>query len=1126
MKTGKYLLRMTPIAWTDLMFNFKKFKKLMKKPNAMQTIEADLTSEVERVSRVLLKWKGELQSMMMGEGRGIFLAPPPVAPSPISISSDDEPLVDYATEERSHLPMLHDSQIKIKVEHPDFMGTPPYIPDVSRRAESLAGPPADALSNMQQMSTKELDKIADKLADIGMFLYLNRLALQKITKKIDKTLNQIASNQIVPHLQEQGHLLITLDTVPFLLTLSKAYIHVRKNASKVQEQKEFKAAEAKPNPDQDKMAPLLASAATSSKPGDTGNAVKTESGSELFLRSTAKYWIPLDKVPRFVLEVIKNLPLYMFDEKSSAWISSVYLDSPDLGLYHKRIRREDGAKAARIRWYGDNVTSPLFLERKIHRENWTGAPSVKERLPLSYDEVVGWLSGADSVKQHISKTDLGKEVVQMTDELGLVPTVKTACQRLAFQNGKKDASVRLSLDTDLTLSPAGLPPWSTHLPHPDQIIFPFAVLEVKLQVAEPPAWLDDILKQPWVQPVPNFSKFLQAVFCQYPDRCRQKPYWNDYVATLVSRVIETTEGPQKESLSRGEDDDSDKEEPKPKKNWLSSLFGSKPKHVAFADEADYKLLGDVTETKDGINGYASGPVVSSAMIESSSKSKAGKKKVKDESSDDEDDGSRKEKKEGSKKGSGWSAFFDRSWLFRKPSQNKKIQEAPALPPSLPMKIEPKTYFANERTFIRWATTGIHLLGIAIAVQVFSSYNPKNTSGEYNVYSNYALYVMMVLPVLVVLYGLAQYLWRDRNLKSHKYSVVGDRWGPVVLSILLLGAMGTLIFFILTSSSSTPVVAHGPNCTAALIGPVTLYNPHYMPIGGIRSTGPNSNFYVASRGYLLNFNALNGVPSTPYTAYMVDPSPGGVSRPFHAIEVDSSKTSSLVFLSDASPNNRTVVVVDSNNNFLMTKAISVEHIFLTGDTGSFSGLTLMGRGSDNSYQFLLSGSFNFVYKVSVPADLSTATLVNIFPLRNVTEELASAFAAGNFTMTISPELAPTLSPFSVSSLHFSAGTLYTARDKGNMLDLYTLTSKMEYVSAPPPSPGPNSTVPVGPSFVPKLTETLGWAASLSYPSGVSEVQGIDVQSTQLLLSSKSGVYNVWWRPQLLFGCYYGYNQTAL
>ena len=51
-------------------------------------------------------------------------------------------------------------------------------------------------------------------------------------------------------------------------------------------------------------------------------------------------------------------------------------------MYHNRLLRHDFASLVRVRWYGERDQSrkfPLFVERKVHREFWTGNQSVKER---------------------------------------------------------------------------------------------------------------------------------------------------------------------------------------------------------------------------------------------------------------------------------------------------------------------------------------------------------------------------------------------------------------------------------------------------------------------------------------------------------------------------------------------------------------------------------------------------------------------------------------------------------------------------------------------------------------------------------------------------------------------------
>ena len=71
-------------------------------------------------------------------------------------------------------------------------------------------------------------------------------------------------------------------------------------------------------------------------------------------------------------------------------------DSVNLELYHARLRKQPHSQAIRLRWYGMDPTAPgteIFVERKTHRESWTGEESVKERFSLPPHLVVPFLTG-------------------------------------------------------------------------------------------------------------------------------------------------------------------------------------------------------------------------------------------------------------------------------------------------------------------------------------------------------------------------------------------------------------------------------------------------------------------------------------------------------------------------------------------------------------------------------------------------------------------------------------------------------------------------------------------------------------------------------------------------------------
>lgn len=91
----------------------------------------------------------------------------------------------------------------------------------------------------------------------------------------------------------------------------------------------------------------------------------------------------------------------------------------------------------RLRWYGGMDVKQIFVERKTHREDWTGEKSIKARFPIKEDQVNAYLRGEldidalfePSRKKAKKQSDvdsnirLAKEVVKTVKEKQLVPGV-------------------------------------------------------------------------------------------------------------------------------------------------------------------------------------------------------------------------------------------------------------------------------------------------------------------------------------------------------------------------------------------------------------------------------------------------------------------------------------------------------------------------------------------------------------------------------------------------------------------------------------------------------------------------------------------------------------------------------
>jgi hypothetical protein len=225
-----------------------------------------------------------------------------------------------------------------------------------------------------------------------------------------------------------------------------------------------------------------------------------------------------------------------------------------------RLKKTEGAEAIRMRWYGSMSSDTIFIERKTHREDWTGEKSVKARFALKEKYVNDFLHGKMSTKQVFEKMrregkkstkeideleQLAKEIQYRVIDRKLVPVTRSFYHRTAFQL-PGDARVRISLDTELTMTrednldgvqrtgknwrrmDIGVDYPFSQLPKEDVERFPYAVLEVKLQTQagqQPPEWIRELTASHLVEATPKFSKFIHGTALLNPKRIKLIPYW-------------------------------------------------------------------------------------------------------------------------------------------------------------------------------------------------------------------------------------------------------------------------------------------------------------------------------------------------------------------------------------------------------------------------------------------------------------------------------------------------------------------------------------------------------------------------------------------------------------------------
>lgn len=112
------------------------------------------------------------------------------------------------------------------------------------------------------------------------------------------------------------------------------------------------------------------------------------------------------------------------------------------------------------------------------------------------------------------------------------------------------------------------------------------------------------------------------------------------------------------------------------------------------------------------------------------------------------------------------------------SSQPLLQSAAGKRISLPTRVEPKVFFANERTFLSWLNFAVLLGGLAVGLLNFGDDGVGRASAA----------LFTAVAMLAMLYALFTFHWRARSIRLRGQGGFDDRWGPTVLALLLLAAV--------------------------------------------------------------------------------------------------------------------------------------------------------------------------------------------------------------------------------------------------------------------------------------------------------------------------------------------------
>ncbi|KAJ1946577.1 GTPase regulator Nrf1 [Linderina macrospora] len=97
--------------------------------------------------------------------------------------------------------------------------------------------------------------------------------------------------------------------------------------------------------------------------------------------------------------------------------------------------------------------------------------------------------------------------------------------------------------------------------------------------------------------------------------------------------------------------------------------------------------------------------------------------------------------------------------------------------AVPVRVEPKVFFANERTFLSWLNFAIVLGSLALGLLNFGDSTGKIAGAAFT-----------IVAMCVMVYALMLFQWRAERIRQRDSGPYDDRKGPTVLVAVLICAI--------------------------------------------------------------------------------------------------------------------------------------------------------------------------------------------------------------------------------------------------------------------------------------------------------------------------------------------------
>ncbi|GKU01758.1 spx protein [Fusarium langsethiae] len=631
----------------------------------------------------------------------------------------------------------------------------------------------------------ELDEITNEVRELKKYSQINYTGFLKIIKKHDRKRGdrykvrpfmQLSLSQR-PFNSETGY-------SPLLNKLSIMYFAIRQQLEESGEQ----------------LPPL-----------DLESQGETHNGE----RYTAhKFWVHPDNLLEVKTVILRHLPALVYSEKSakeldgsdSPSITSLYFDNSKFELYGEKVNRQSEATSLRLRWYGQLATRPeIFVEEKTVDEKGGSQDlkfSIKDKYVKSFvdgdyktEKAVQKLKRQSFAPEKIQEFEQTVDTIQKyLKEKNLSPVLRANYARTAFQKPADDR-IRIAIDTNVAFiredtldrsRPCRDPnEWhrldidESEMTYPFKNInqsevnrFPYALLEIKLKddgLRKRPTWIEDLMASHLVHPTPRFSKFVHGIAVLFEDYVNSLPFWlSDLESDIRKDPQKTFEEEEQRRAQRHED-----------VMAVGSLIGAGAKSGSFKPTqsspvsksylADRMSRDSIAQT---LNRQTSTPGNGEEVGESSG---------------------RRQEEQGRSYGTLSSVIpgFSLSKYSRaKQASQQPLPEGVVAPTQWiknmgELKVEPKVWLANERTFLKWQHICILQGGLAVGLYT--------AAGENTIASVVGL-LFVLIAVFAGAWGYAMLRIRRTMIVERSGKDFDNMIGPMIISVSLMLVLILNFFF--------------------------------------------------------------------------------------------------------------------------------------------------------------------------------------------------------------------------------------------------------------------------------------------------------------------------------------------